>query len=425
MKLTIERKELLDALGIVKGAAANGGRPQGLPILSHVLINTFDKSVEFTCTDLDLVLRAKADADIHIKGAITVPVQLLHDLVRGIDGESLTLEVVTHNKQKVLRVTCGDGEYKLATLPVEEFPPAPRLRDAYEVQVSQAALRSLLNTTSFAAASKDETRYLLNSTLLRVNGDLTVVGCDNRKLAMSSTDDLEKSKHKDRDLIVPANAIAVLLRLLEDEDKKCRVAAAENLVQFHVGDTVLTSKLFAGKYPDIKDIIPETKGRGIAINRVELLQALQRCALFSDVCQLEFKDQNLTLRTVNRQQKLGEALETLLVTTAENLRVQVNAPALSEALRAVDADEIQFFAKANSPVTVKVAGQPWLAVFAGYAEEKPAAPQAENKPAKVTEAAVRKDESKVPAPTRETKPVNVTNNGHATNGHVRPVAARQ
>ncbi len=377
MKLTIERKELLTALNVVKSAAAINGGYRRLPILSNVLINTFDKSVEFTCTDLDLVLRAKADADIDTKGTITVPVQLLHDLVRGFKAESLTLEMVKDDKLKVLRVKSGDSDYKLGTLPVEEFPPAPRLRDAYEIFVPQFILRSLLTATAFAA-STDMTHYILNGSLLRVNGNLTVAATNGRKLAVSSTDELEKSSRKDRDLIVPSAAIAVLFRLLDDNEesnKKCRITTAENLVQFQIGDTVLTSNLIEGTYPDYQRIIPAAKGRGVALDRAELLEALQRCALISEVCRFEFKKQTLTLHSLNRHQVVGEALETLLVSAPDTPRATLNVTHLIEALRALDDDEIQFHASsAECPVLLKTADKPWLAVFAQYPVEEKATP---------------------------------------------------
>ncbi|HUE37668.1 MAG TPA: DNA polymerase III subunit beta, partial [Candidatus Acidoferrum sp.] len=245
MKLTIERKELLNALGIVKGAALDERAQGSPPVLFNVQINTFDKSVEFICTNLDLALRSRVEAEIKAKGSATVRVNLLHDLARSFTDEFVELQLI----KDVLHVSSGESKYKLATLPADEFPPVPRLRDAYEVDVPQAGLRSLLASTLFAVDS-DHSRPVLNGSLLRLNGNLTVVGCDGQRLAMSNGD-LEKAARKGRDLIVPRSTISQLVRLLDDDEEsngKCRIVAAENLAQFHLGDTVLTSKLIEGNY---------------------------------------------------------------------------------------------------------------------------------------------------------------------------------
>jgi DNA polymerase-3 subunit beta len=381
MKITIERKELLTALGIVKSAA--GDRAQA-PILSHVLINTFDKSVEFICTDLNLVLRAKVDAQIKSKGATTVRAGLLHDLARSFTGDQVELEVLADGHQGTLRVICGESRYKLGALPVEEFPPLPRLRDVFELELPQATLRSLLASTSFAAGT-DQTGYVLNSNLLRINGNLTAIGCDGCRLALFSAqaDGLGK---KTRDLILPRPAVAELLRLLnedEDENKKCRLVTAENLVQFHIGDTVLTTKLIEGAYPNFNEVIPATKGRGTPIGRVDLLNALQRCALISDICQLDFRKQTLTIHAVNNRDIVGEASESLLVPSAETLRLSFTTRHLIEALSAVTDDEVQFFGRPNAAAIIKIDGSPWLSVIMPRGKKEEAKPQtAETRPAK-------------------------------------------
>jgi len=381
MKLTIERKELLTALGIVKSAAVDGRTQTSVPVLSHVLINTFDKSVEFVCTDLDLILRAKADAEIKTKGSITVRANLLHDLARSFSGEHVGLELV----KDTLHVTCGDSLYKLGTLPVDEFPPLPRLRDAAEIEVPQATLRSLLASTSFAAASTDQTRAVLNGSLLRVNGDLTTVGCDGSRLALLSApaDGLGK---KARSLVLPRPAVGGLLRLLDEaeENKRCRIVTAENLCQFHIGDAVLTTKLIEGAYPNYNEVIPSIKSRGIPIGRVDLLNALQRCALISDVCQLDFRKQVLNIHAVNNRDVVGEASENLLVPSGENLRLSFTTRYLVDALSAVEDDEIQFHGRVGTPAVIKVASTPWLSVIMprGNKEEAPTAPANKPEPAK-------------------------------------------
>lgn len=381
MKLTIERKELLTALGTIKSAAMDERTQGSPPVLFNVQINTFDKSVEFICTNLDIALRSRVEAQIKTKGSTTVRVNLLHDLVRGFKDEFVELHLI----KDVLHVSSGESKYKLATLPADEFPPVPRLRDAYEVDVTQANLRSLLASTLFAV-DNDHSTPALNGSLLRLNGNLTVVGCDGKRLAMSNGDLEKGGGRKGRDLIVPRAAIGQLVRLLDGDEEnngKCRIVAAENLAQFHLGDTVLTSKLIEGNYVNFDEIIPTKSKGGIPIGRVELLGALQRCALISDTCRMDVSKQSLSIHAIGDGGR-GEAFEYLLIPSGENLCAMFNARHLIDALNAIEDDEVQFFAPRHQPVVLKVAGKPWMSVTVSLG----ASPAQPEKPAKEAPAKV-------------------------------------
>ncbi|HEV2327624.1 MAG TPA: DNA polymerase III subunit beta [Verrucomicrobiae bacterium] len=365
MKITIERKLLLTALSIVKSAAMDERTQGSPPVLFNVQINTFDKSVEFICTNLDIALRARVGAEIKSKGSTTVRATLLHDLVRGFADEQVELHLV----KDVLHVIFGDSKYRLATLPADEFPPVPRLRDAYEVEVPQSSLRSLLASTLFAVDT-DHSTTALNGSLLRLNGNVTVVGCDGKRLAMTSAD-AEGLGKKTKELIVPRASISQLVRLLDDDEEsnsKCRIVAADNLVQFHLGDAVLTSKLIEGNYVKFDEIIPSKSKGGIPIGRVEMLAAVQRCALISSTCRIDARKQSLNIHAIGEGGQ-GEASENLLIPPSGNLRATFDARHLIDALNAIDDDEVQFFAPPNEPVVLKVAGKPWLSVIVSHREK--------------------------------------------------------
>ena len=53
-----------------------------IPILSNIRIKTFENCIEITATDLALEISEKIDAKINLPGELTVPSQLLFDIVR-------------------------------------------------------------------------------------------------------------------------------------------------------------------------------------------------------------------------------------------------------------------------------------------------------------------------------------------------------
>ena len=69
-------------------------------------------------------------------------------------------------------------------LPAEEFPKLPEFKDKEVIKLEQSALKQMLTLTSFAV-SLDETRYILNGILFKINkNNLTLVATDGKRLAI-------------------------------------------------------------------------------------------------------------------------------------------------------------------------------------------------------------------------------------------------
>jgi DNA polymerase-3 subunit beta len=386
MKLTIPRKPLLEALASIKSAAG-----RSMPILSCVAISTFEKSAELVCCNLDLTLRAKLECDIAKRGETCVPATLLHDLVKSFTGETVDLET----DKSGLNLVCGTSRYTLAVLPIGEFPPAPSFRNAQEFELPQGVLRALLASTAYCA-STDDARFIIQSSLLRLNGNVTVVSTDGRRLGLDSANveglpkPTGKGGQSGTDYVLPSGAVRELIRLLplpsrgsatEEKLPSVKVVTAENLCRFHIGmpdrgSVTLTTKLVEGKYPNFAQVIPSIRGRKpIAIGRADLLGCLQRTALISDDVKLAFHKQSLTITAIN-EKGLGKAEESLLIAPAEKLTMVFNVHYLIEALASVTDDEVQFYgADVGEPGVLHVAGKAWTSVIMpkGKADNKPKA----------------------------------------------------
>ncbi len=372
MKLTIPRKELVKALATVKSAAVN---KSSLPILANVEINAFEKSVHFTCTNLDLTLRTKCEAAVQETGATTVRVGLLYELCRSFPGDTVELNAL---KTK-LQIRCGQSYFQLGVLDAGEFPAIPRLKNAVEVKLPQSVLKQALRSTGFCT-SDDEKRYVLNGSLLQLNGKLTLVSTDGRRLALLDAELPDKSPQAQA--ILPAAAVNELLKLLlDDEDSKATIELATNLAQFSCNDTVLYTKIIEGQYPDYRKIIPNIEGKtGVPIGRTDLIQALQRVAMISDTCELEFSRQTLTVRGQGKGDLIGEAQEMLMIPKTEDHTARFNPQYLIEGLNAVDDDQVFFYGSKESNLSlIKVESKPWLCVIAGLVEEKKKTEKAEPK----------------------------------------------
>ena len=323
----------------------------------------------------------KLAAVVEVRGEITVPCALLHDIVRSVKGDEVFLDL----QKKTLHVACGTSKFKLATIASEEFPPFPRIKDGVEFELAEHQLRGLLARTEFAHAVGGD-RPVLNGALFALNGGLSVVGCDGHRIAVDSLPKVQPPEDDKTSFIVPAKAVANLLSLLDstapekDEDAtRVKVSAGKNGVQFNIGSNVtLVTKVIEGNYPAYQKVIPAHQaGEGVVIGRSDLLLAVDLVALVGDTCRLEFRKQTLTILSDNpKKDAPGEAVESLLIPAGKDATIKLAARFLREALSAIDADEIEFHVTAAGPAVITDGH--WLTVIAALKDTPEA--KSETKP---------------------------------------------
>ena len=95
--------------------------------------------------------------------------------------------------------------------------------------LKEAALKKLLDKTSFAMANQD-VRYYLNGLLMDFHaGKLRTVATDGHRLAVCDHDE-DVSVTQDRQLIVPRKGVIELSRMLAEDDSAVTLALGRNHV---------------------------------------------------------------------------------------------------------------------------------------------------------------------------------------------------
>jgi DNA polymerase-3 subunit beta len=159
----------------------------------------------------------------------------------------------------------------------EEFPKLPEFKDKEVVVLEQSALKHMFSLTSFAVSS-DETRYILNGILFKVNkSSLTLVATDGKRLAVVERK-LNRSAEKEISIIVPLKTVHELMRNLK-EDGELSLVMGGNQILFEMGDVAVVSRLIEGEFPDYKQVIPAVSANKINLERERLLLATKRAAL--------------------------------------------------------------------------------------------------------------------------------------------------
>jgi len=335
MKLVIGKDAVMTGLQMVHGVV--NVRPT-VAVLSNVLLEARDNKLWMTTTDMEVTMRCVVEAQTSKAGATTIPARRLFSIIRELPADNIEIDVDDKNAASI---TCGATFFKINGLPDDEFPALPKNDEGHTFTMDQKILKDMLQKT-FYAASTDETRFILNGTLMSFKANkLTLVATDGRRLALTEHE-LEFPKETECEAIVPTKAINELIRILKDEGV-VKIHLGKNQAHFDLDAVTLTTKLIEGIYPNFRQVIPGQCEQRIAVEREVLLTALKRVALLtsekSSSIKLTFGKNKLKISASSPD--VGEAHESVAIKyTAKEIQVAFNPDYIMEPLRNLVNDEI-------------------------------------------------------------------------------------
>ena len=274
--LECSRDELLTPLQTVSGIVE---RRHTLPILSNVLLERTPEALMLVATDLEIqVCRQAPMSSAAGTTTVTTSARKLQDILRALPAEA---KVTLENTVNRLQLRSGRSRFTLQTLPAEDFPRLAANADLItQLELPQNTLRDLLLLVQYAMAQQD-IRYYLNGLLLSVEGtELRVVATDGHRLAFARTT-LEKELQR-HEVVLPRKVVIELCKMLGDGEEPICIGLLGNQVRFNFGNVELVTKIVDGKFPDYARVIPTDHQNIITVERLVLLQALQRAAILSN-----------------------------------------------------------------------------------------------------------------------------------------------
>ncbi|HVJ34248.1 MAG TPA: DNA polymerase III subunit beta [Terriglobia bacterium] len=314
MKLTIDRTALLRSLAHVQSVVE---RRNTIPILSNVLVEAKGDRLSLTATDMDLAIVEQTSAHVATPGAATVPAHTMYDIVRKLpDGAEVQLELAADGAQVALKA--GRSRFTLATLPKEDFPATAGGDLPHRFPLSAIDLRGLIDRTKFAI-STEETRYYLNGIYLHAfstgkQKTLRAVATDGHRLARVEMP-LPEGAENIPGVIVPRKMVNEIRKLIEEVEGMVEVSLSESRIRFAFNDTILTSKLIDGSFPDYQRVIPTGNDKVLEVDRRSFRDAVDRVSTISSeksrAVKLSLKANAMTLSATSAEN--GTAVEELEV----------------------------------------------------------------------------------------------------------------
>ncbi len=338
MRLTISREKLQEALVAVSAAVPS---KTTLPVLGNLLLETTDRGVRISGTDLDISVSMEVAADVETGGGITVPARKLSEIVRELPPSPVKLSAM--GEQRIV-LECGKSKFKLLGLPKDEFPAFPSVDFKSAWRVKSGQLQQLISHTAFAV-SVEESRPILNGVLWEVREDtLRMVATNGHRLAKMEQPFEGGTK---ADFIIPPKALEQVRKLFP-ADEELEIARGENHLAFRSPFVSVYTRLIEGPYPPYDQVIPRDNDRLATIDKAELLSALKRMSVVASdqTHRVKLSFNSAILKFSVQTPDLGEGQDEIPVRyEGDPMDIGFNGVYLLEILRYMPTEQIRFTLK--------------------------------------------------------------------------------
>ncbi|SRR5579883_1044739 len=333
MDFYVEKSEVIQALNFVRNAVE---KRSTIPILSHFLLEAEGFELRLTATDLEITARTICQAKVRTKGAAVVPGVRFLEIVRSAEsGEIRCRSLENHSVQ----ITYGRSSFKLVGLAKSDYPKSPSMPEPI-AKLNAGFLADCVTRTSFAV-SEEESRYVLNGALLKLDPDgLKMVATDGHRLALVERKVQIPHVKGEFSVLIPRKALVLLPRLGEDAegDAVVEISKDESHLYFALGPRMLASRLLTGQFPNYESVLPKENGKVAQLNSEELEDVIRRVSLLADdrLRGVRFALDKDRLEVSASSPDYGEARESVETRYGqEALQIGFNAQYLLEFLNAI------------------------------------------------------------------------------------------
>jgi DNA polymerase-3 subunit beta len=264
-------------------------RKNTVPLLGMVRIDVGPTGMKLCATDHDIWASDRVDASCSpneiVKFSTCVSARKLFEAVNMLPAEaSVRLTQIDMRLHVEARGVFGPVNYRFPTLPVDEFPSAPRVDALAEFVMPAFALATAIDAVR-GSISTEETRYYLNGIFWHVlDGQLVMAATDGHRLSRHRAA-MPEGAESMADSIIHRKSISMIAAIIDHLDGK---AADETDVEISVGHTRialtigtcdLTAKLIDGKFPDYSRVVPTSNDKIAKLRPAHLAGAVRQVML--------------------------------------------------------------------------------------------------------------------------------------------------
>lgn len=344
MEFIIDKETFLKSLQKIQGIVE---KRTSMPILSNVLLEASEDSLQVTATDLEVGMKSSYPAQVVSPGKITVSAKKIYEIVKELPHQPITFRTKDNDWVEII---CGKVQFNIVGLSPDEFPYFPEAKQENLFEIESTLLKGMIEKTAYAICT-DETKYNLNGIFAKVEVDaagnnvLKMVATDGHRLSIASGK-LSGAAGSEllKGVILPKKGIFEMKKIAEEDTGSLLFGFMDNNAVIKRGDSYLVMRLVDGEFPDYNRVIPAANDRVVNVSKEELTHSVRRMAILSSE---KFKGimldiSNSGIRISSSNPELGDAKEELdAVYAGESFAVRFNARYLLDVLAIAETERVE------------------------------------------------------------------------------------
>lgn len=292
MKFTLLRENLQKALAIIQRIVAKN---PSLPILENVLIESDDKKLKLSATNLELGVHVWVKGRMEEEGRLSVPAFLLGNIVSNIKEERITLFM----RGLDLEVGAPSFTALVKGQDSNDFPLIPKPEAMEKINLNRKDLAEGMSPLIHVATISDIYPEISGILFSFSKDKLTLVGTDSFRLGKKEIVMQVSKEFVGKEFILPLKSSQEVAYILGEEvESTIRLGINENQAIFYIGDIYVVSRLLAGNYPNYSELIPKDFTMDVVVNRKDFLEKIKLISVFApktNDCKVEVKKGEVVL----------------------------------------------------------------------------------------------------------------------------------
>lgn len=341
MKFLCDSLKLQKAVSIVEKSVPSR---TSAPILENIYFSLRGNTLTLRGYDMEIGIEYRLILDqVELPGDVLVKSKTILGILSKLDSQELSISVDSNYKMKIV----GEHvDYEILCLPPQEYPVLPQIEQGQSIRLKAEEVRSLIHHTIFSV-STDDSRKFLNGILLKVEkGHVKFVSSDGYRLSLKS----QEIDHQlsDIEVIIPTKAVAEMFKIVQqsDPEQMVEISVSERQVAFFMPSFLMISRVLEGRFPDYRQLTPESYDHVFIISRRRLLDACERALIISsyshNVVRFQFSDSNIQIKAnASSFGDFHEEVSLVRNSGSEELKVAFNVKLVIDALRNMDSDDVK------------------------------------------------------------------------------------
>jgi len=343
MRFIISKSKLTNALNIVSKAVTN---KTPIAVLTGIKFDLKEEGLTLIGSDTDLSISTFIKSEENNEKVITIfetgscvlNSKYITEIIRKLDGDRVEIELVDGN---LIKIIDQKSNFSLNSINVSEYPYIDFNFDNNIIKLKGDVLKQIISQTKFATSQK-ETRPILTGVNFKVDGNiLEAVATDTYRLAKKK---IIISDTAYFNVTIPAKNLDEIYKII-DGGEDVTINFYEKKVLFKINDTIISTRVISGIYPDTTKLIPESFENKLNTLTSEFVSAIDRASLLSsdrnNIVKLSMNKDKVEISS--RSQEIGSVVEKIsnYEYNGNKLDISFSAQYIIDAIKAIGSNDVE------------------------------------------------------------------------------------